>query len=366
MKIARVEAFLLEKALTSTMRISRGGFTKRVHCLVRVHTECGIIGLGEGIGTAAYVKALIDGGIGRLAIGLDPREIESVRQAVLEPHVYFELKGSAICAASAIETACWDIKGKALGVPVYELLGGLIGPEIELYASDVYFEHPDAMAGRARAIVDRGIRTVKAHIGCGGLAADTERVAALRNAIGADVGLMIDLNCGYSYGDALRATRLWERYDLAWLEEPLRLECFDRLGDLRSRCRIPIAAGENEFRTFGFKTLFESGSVDVAMPDIGRCGGIEETRRICSLAAAAGVDVSPHNFSSGVLLAATAHLLAATPEANLLEFDASTNAVYEELLVEPLRLRDGRLRVSQAPGLGVELKPETIERYAPR
>lgn len=362
MKITRVETFLLQKPLTSTMRISRGGFTTRSHCLVRVHTDTGLTGLGEGVGTARYVKALIDGHMGSLVLGLDPMRIETIRAAVLDAQVYFEHKGSAICAASAIETACWDIRGKALGLPVYELLGGLCRAEIDVYASDVYIDTPDAMAARARSIVDRGIRTVKAHIGTS-LSEDTARVEAMRRAIGSDAGLMIDLNCGYTYTDALRACTNWARYDLTWLEEPLRLESAERLGDLRARCAMPIAAGENEFRVYGFKSLFERASVDVAMPDIGRCGGIEETKRICGLAAAFGVEASPHCFSSGVLLAATVHVLAATPEANWLEFDTSGNAVYDELLVEPMRLIGGRLQVSHQPGLGCELTPEIINRY---
>jgi len=135
------------------------------------------------------------------------------------------------------------------------------------------------------------------------------------------------------------------------------------MGDLRSLSEIPIASGENEFKTYGFKRLFDYRAIDVAMPDIGRVGGLMETKNICSLAETYGIPVSPHNFSSGVLLAATIHLMASTPNTLWLEMDTSGNAVYEELLKDPLKLSDGYIEVSNQPGLGVELKEETIKKY---
>ena len=133
---------------------------------------------------------------------------------------------------------------------------------------------------------------------------------------------------------------------------------------MRNRTEIPIAAGENEFQLYGFKELFDRRAVDVAMPDIGRVGGILETRNICTLAESHGIPVSPHNFSSGILLAATIHLMASTPNTMLLEYDSSQNAVYEELLTEPLQFEDGQIEVPQNPGLGVHLPEEIIRNYA--
>lgn len=364
MKITAVHVHLLEKKLSSSMRISRGGFTVRHHAIVEVKTDAGICGLGEGIGTARTIKGIIEEKLGSLVVGCDPFEIETIRQKTIDSQVYFERKGSAICAASAIEMACWDIKGKALGVPVYELLGGKVRDALEVYASDVYWEEdPKRMAKSAKRIVDRGIKTVKAHIGYKGPDEDVRRVEALRNAIGAKHGLMIDLNCGYTFTQALRAVELWEDFDLYWLEEPLNPNHLERYGELRGKSEIPIAAGENEFQTYGFKELFDKRAVDVAMPDIGRAGGIMETKHICALAQAYGVEVSLHNFSSGVLLAATMHLMAATPNTSLLEFDTSENAIYDELLVEPLKMKNGTLLIPQAPGLGVELKKSLLKRY---
>src|SRR3989338_6984144 len=147
MKITQVEVIVLKKNLTSAMRISRGGFKTRAHLLVRVHTDEGITGLGEAIGNTALIHGILTNYLVGQAIGLDPFNIEILREKLMDSHVYFERKGSALCAFSAIEMACWDIKGKALKVPVYQLLGGLYRDKIEAYASDIYWEEdPEVMA----------------------------------------------------------------------------------------------------------------------------------------------------------------------------------------------------------------------------
>jgi len=365
MKITSIKVFLLQKKLSSTMRISRGGFDVRNHTIVEVHTDEGITGLGEGVGNAHLVKAILEGQMGNLALGLDPFNIEKVRNTLIDSQVYFERMGSAICAASAIEMACWDIKGKALNVPVYQLLGGLYQEQLEAYASDVYWEeNTDDMVRNAIRIKELGFKTIKAHIGYKPPSEDIEKVQALRSALGNDTNVMIDLNAGYNSFDAYQASRLWEQFNLTWLEEPLNPNHIGALGDLKAKSNIPIASGENEFRLYGFKELFDKKAVNVAMPDIARVGGIQEAKNISILAESFGIPVSPHNFSSGILLAATIHLMASTPNAILLEMDTSNNAIYEELLIEPLEFRNGYVNVSQLPGLGVVLRKETIEQYA--
>ncbi|MEK7689669.1 MAG: mandelate racemase/muconate lactonizing enzyme family protein, partial [Bdellovibrionota bacterium] len=355
---------LLQKQLNSTMRISRGGFRVRNHLIVEVMTDQGVSGLGEAVGNVKYAQGILENAMIHLAIGFDPFNIEALRQKLLDSQVYFERMGSAICAASAIEMACWDIKGKALGVPVYQLLGGMVHPKLDTYVSDIYWEQePAAMAKSARRILDRGFTAVKAHVGAENSRKDFNRIRALRSEIGPSTRMMIDLNAGYEYSDALNAALRWSEFDLTWLEEPINPEHRDRMSDLRSRCRVPIAGGENEFRIHGFRDLFEKKSLDIAMPDIGRAGGIQETKDICVLAAAFGVEVSPHCFSSGVLLAATAQLMASTPNAKLLEFDSSDNAIIDDLLITPPQFENGMYLVPENPGLGVVLRPETLKKY---
>lgn len=362
--ITKVEVLLTRKDLKTTMRISRGGFTVRQHALVKVHTDSGIVGWGEGIGNAALVKTIIETYIAPGVLGKDAFNLNALRRQFLHDPVYFERKGSVLCALSAIEMACWDIKGKALGVPCYQLLGGLAQGLLPAYASDVYWEkNIDAVAHNARRIASLGYKIIKAHLGFASADEDTARVRALREAIGPDIKLMIDLNAGYDLMEARRAIKLWAPYDLTWLEEPLAPDLIGALADLRRHSPIPIAAGENEFQLHGFKALLEAGAVDVAMPDIGRVGGLLETQQICALAGAFGVPVSPHNFSSGILLAATAHLMAATPNTTWLEMDTSGNAIYLELLDGGWRFENGFLHVSSSPGLGVAPRPESFERH---
>ena len=365
MKITHIEVIFLQKKLLNTMQISRGGFKIRNHTLVKVHTDSGISGLGEGIGNALLVKAILKEQMCDLAVGHDPFNIESLRKLLLDSQVYFERQGSTICAASAIEMACWDIKGKALGVPVYELLGGLYQNSLQTYASDVYWqEKPSDMVSEALRIVDLGHKAIKIHIGHGSPKEDYDRIQAIRVALGDGFPLMVDLNAGYNTLDGRLAALLWESLDITWLEEPINPNHIEAMADLRSKSAIPIASGENDFRTYGFKRLFELRAVDVAMPDIGRVGGLMETKNICALAETYGIPLSPHNFSSGVLLAATIHLMASTPNTQWLEIDTSGNAVYEELLTNPLKFNEGYVSVPDEPGLGVELKEETLNNYA--
>jgi L-alanine-DL-glutamate epimerase-like enolase superfamily enzyme len=364
MKIIDVRVHLLRKKLSSPMRISRGGFTFREHAVVEVITDAGISGLGEGVGDPPMVKAIIEGVLRNEVKGLDPLNIEGIRNKLLDGKVYFERKGSVICAASAIETACWDILGKEQNLPLYQLLGGLVSDKIEVYASDVYWEENSrSMASNAERIAKQGIRTVKIHLGCLPPEQEVERIRVIREVLGPDVCLMIDLNAGYDGASALRAAQLWEKYDIYWLEEPVNPSLADIQADLRKQTNIPIASGENEFRLEGFKYLFDQGAVDIAMPDIGRVGGIQETYDICMLAKTFDVAISPHNFSSGVLLAATAHLMFAVANTKLLEIDTSDNAVYHEFFPDPFQIKDGFAFPSDRPGLGVELSEEILELY---
>jgi L-alanine-DL-glutamate epimerase-like enolase superfamily enzyme len=365
MKIKDIRVHLLQKKLTSSMRISRGGFDVRNHLIIEVETDEGITGLGEGVGNARLIQQILLGSMIDQALGLDPNNIEKIRKKLIDSHVYMERKGSVICAASAIEMACWDIKGKALNVPVLQLLGGLYREKIEAYASDIYWEaEPEKMGENASRAKKLGFCAIKAHLGCKSPREDMVRVHALRDAIGPDTGLMIDLNGGYNSIEAFQAAKLWEPFNLHWLEEPVDPNQIDGLADLRSRTSVPIASGENEFRAHGFKQLFDKKAVDVAMPDIGRVGGIQETRNICALAHCYGVLVSPHNYSSGILLGATLQLMASIPNAYLLEIDTSDNAIYQELLIEPLQIEGGYVKVPQFPGLGVKLDQEVLKKYS--
>jgi D-galactarolactone cycloisomerase len=218
------------------------------------------------------------------------------------------------------------------------------------------------MADVAKTFVDAGFRCVKTHIGAE-RDRDLVRIEALRRAIGPKIGLMIDINTGYDRQTALEQGRKFAAFDPFWYEEPIPPADYEGHAWLRKQLPTPIAAGENLYTTCGFEPMFASRGCDYVMPDILRCGGIRETRLICEAAEREGVVASPHNFSSGVGLAATLHLMAAVPEIQLLEYDSSATSIYEELFVEPLAVKDGSVRVPTGPGLGVALTDAIIAKY---
>lgn len=360
-KITKIEVIHLRKDLHTGMRISRGGFRVREHALVRITCEDGTTGLGEGVGHAQRVVALLKAGLAQKVLGRRIDQIESLKRSLLEDEVYFERCGSAVCAISALEMACWDALGRKLGVPASVLLGTPVQDSIRAYASDIYWlEKPDLLGRRAAELVEKGFQCVKAHLGCEEPKRDAARVAAIRRAAGSDVGVMIDLNAGYSRNQAREAVQRWAEYQLLWLEEPFHPDDLDGLAELRHFSPIPLAAGENWFTRKDFLRPIELGCVDYLMPDAGRVGGLGELRAIAGMAEAHRQTVSPHNFSSGILLGATLQVMATLPNAEWLEMDGSENAIYNELLEEPLKNLDGRIQVPEYPGFGTRLPEEII------
>jgi L-alanine-DL-glutamate epimerase-like enolase superfamily enzyme len=213
------------------------------------------------------------------------------------------------------------------------------------------------MAETAARYVEQGYRCVKTHIGAPGEGdRDLQRVEAVRQAIGPDVGFMIDVNTVFEPEQALAFGRALIPFRPYWYEEPVWPVDASGHAWLRARLPLKIATGENLYLSQGFEPLWTHQACDYVMPDILRCGGIEQTRQICQAALRHGVIPSPHNFSSGVGLAATLHLMAALPETEWLEFDPTGTAIYEELFIEPLQVERGRVRVPTTPGLGVRLR----------
>ena len=363
MRISEIEAVVLKKPMERPLLVSRGSMAARTAVLVLVHTDEGITGLGESVGEPSGVVAVLRDHLGPLLLGEDPLDIERLWEKMFASGIYWDLKGALVIALSGIDIALWDIKGKSLGVPVYQLLGGACRRTLRAYASDLFWDEPETMADAAATYVHDGFPIVKAHIGRE-LEGDIARVKAIRHAIGEDAGLMIDINCAYDRPTAVRMGRRFEEFSPFWYEEPLRPYDVEGYRDLHHQVRIPLALGENEFTKHGFLDLFQQGAVDYIMPDPGRVGGLTEMKKVAALAEAFNRVVSPHNFSSGVLLAATLHFMAATPNADLLEFDVTGTAIYDELLAEPLKVNRGVVDVPQRPGLGVVLTDEVRERYA--
>lgn len=362
MRITHVDVVHLRKPMAKPLVVSRGALAARSAIVVLVHTDEGTTGLGESVGDPSGVVPIIRDQLAPLLIGEDPFDIERLWEKMYASRVYWDLKGALVIAMSGIDIALWDIKGKSLGVPVYQLLGGACRDKIRAYASDLFWDEPDVMARAASTYVRDGFGIVKTHIGRD-LDGDIVRLRAIRKAIGDEASLMVDINCGYDRPTAVRMGKRFEEFNPFWYEEPLRPQDVEGCRQLRRQVAIPIAIGENEFTKYGFVELFKKEAVDYVMPDPARVGGITETKKIAALAEAFNLVITPHNFSSGILLAATLHVIASTPNADLLEFDVTGTGIYDELLVEPLRVDGGFVDIPQGPGLGVVLTDAVRERY---
>lgn len=364
MHITAVRNLPLVRTLDRPQRNSCETRRERRFNIVIVETDAGISGMGDAYGDPLLVGPILERRLGPMAVGLDPRDIAALWKRLFASRAFWEIGGSFLCGISAIEVACWDIHGQSEGVSVCELLGGRRREQIEAYASDLHWDDPTYMADTAAKYVAQGFRCVKNHIGAPcERERDLERCRAIRAAIGPDVGLMIDINTAFDRETALIRGREFADFNPFWYEEPIAPLDVRGHAWLRSQLPLKIATGENLYTTYGFEPLFECGGCDYCMPDILRCGGIEQTRQICAAAERHGVTVSPHNYSSGVGLAATLQLMAALPETTLLEFDPTQTAVYEELFIDPLIVERGHVRVPTRPGLGVRLADAVLEKY---
>ncbi len=357
MRIKDVRAYVISKPLTTPLRVARGDMQARTTVVVLVETDEGILGVGEAIGIPPMIKAAIEQYLKKMVVGEDPFDVEKLWTRMFVPTVYWELKGSYLSAISGIEMALWDIMGKAQKAPAYKLLGGKYRDRVKAYASDLFWEGKEAMASKAKKFVEQGFSIVKTHVGRDPVE-DVERVEAIREAVGDDVEIMVDINCGFDRATAYRFAEAIEDCNIFWFEEPLPPYDVEGYKELKSRIDIPIAAGENEFTLHGFKLLCPG--IDYAMPDIARTGGMLEVKKISDYLRTQNIICSPHVFSSGILLAATLQLMACTPNCDLLEYDTTGTAIRDELLAEPLELAGEFVKIPDTPGLGVKFDEKRL------
>jgi L-alanine-DL-glutamate epimerase-like enolase superfamily enzyme len=356
--------------------------------LVQVHTDEGIVGLGEAAAYGGFLEStesLITGELRRTILGHDPFRIEKLWQMMATRAHQRGRRGMLMQAISGVDIALWDIVGQATRTPLYRLLGGY-ADTLPVYASaGFYAEDKDAaaLAEEVGGYAERGFRCVKIKVGrqpdallnpLHEMAAqdyatvsfeeDVERVRAARRAIGPSVKLAIDANNAWTPSLALKFMREVENEDIYWLEEPVGTEDIDGSAYVAQQLVTPVAGYETESALPGFRELIQRRAVDIVQPDVIWSGGITETRKIAALAHAYGLPVIPHNFSSAVAAIANMHFIASIPNGSWLEFDQNPNALRSELFEEPLTVdRDGTIRLPERPGLGVTLSQATIDRY---
>jgi L-rhamnonate dehydratase len=342
--------------------------------IIRVHTDAGITGIGEAHTSPLALKAIIDAPISHVAtqglkgllMGQDPLNINGLWESMYYHSMSYGRRGAVVQAISGIDMALWDIFGKATGQPVHQLLGGALRDSVPVYASDLTPDTAQGIVAKAREHVDRGFGAVK--FGWGGLGKnireDTAWVHDVRKAVGPDVDIMVDMGMPVPFESAVWLANAMAEDQVFFLEEPLSPDDLDGFAALVAVSPTPIATGEKETTRFGFRDLMERGGLKVIQPDVGRAGGLTEMRRIATLAEVRNTRVIPHCWSTDILVSATLQFLATQKDAPYQEYNVMDNPFRSELVRNPIRVSDGRARVPQEPGLGIDLNEETLEKYA--
>jgi L-alanine-DL-glutamate epimerase-like enolase superfamily enzyme len=351
--------------------------------LVRIETECGLVGHGEAkaaVGSAGVNRSLVTAIEEELApwlVGQDPRDVARLWEVLYNgvradyalsrarAFPVLSRRGLTICAMSGVDMALWDILGKSLNAPVWRLLGGKCRESLPAYASGGWANEHNIGAQLCGYLERGGFRAVKMRVGVadGDVMTSVRRVRAARKAIGDDVDLMVDAHGTYSVAEAKRFAREVADCRLAWLEEPVSADDKRGCAEVRSSTDIPIAAGESEFTRFDFRDLVDLRAVDVLQPDLAICGGITEALRIAALASAYQLRIAPHLWGGALMFAAGLHLAAACSSVDILEYSVGANPMLHELAEETFSVAHGRLTFPDGPGLGVTVRDDFVARY---
>jgi D-galactarolactone cycloisomerase len=371
-KITAVRAYRLGAELERPFLFSQWRYTRRETTLVEVETDAGVAGWGEGYGPSAPLAAALSEFFAPLVMGRDPRDTESLWHFLFARTIDYGQKGTMLAAISALDIACWDIKARDAGVPLYRLLGGEQIDAVPCYATGFYpGEDPEReFPGEAERYMAGGFRAAKMKVGFG-LERDAALVKLVRAALGAGVRLMIDANHAYTPAEAIAVGRRVAGEEIAWFEEPVSPLDLDGYVEVKRALPMPIAGGECEFTRFGFEPLLRRRAVDYAQPDLCSCGGISEGLKIAALASVYNVHVTPHAWGSAIGQAAALHYYAARPrhpgsltaEDKLIECDQTENPFRTRIVREPIVLDVGRWRLPQCPGLGIEIDRAALGRF---
>ena len=359
--------------------------------VVVIHTDDGITGVGETDTNPWVARECIRArgthcmglGLEEMLLGEDPLQPEAIWRKLYSGSKMTGRRGAVICALGAIDMALWDIRGKALGQPIYKLLGGAVKDSITPYASLIptgrtLAEYREGLVSAAIAAKEYGFQAGKMEVCIKGPythnaiqeadEAVVELVAACRDAVGPKFVMMVDVAyCWSNAKEALRVLKRLEPYDLFFLETPLDIDDLDGYAYLAERSPIRIAAGEWQNTHWEFLDLADRGRLDVLQPDVGRVGGFSEIRKVAQIAADRGRLIVPHCWKSGIGIAASAHFAAATACCPYIEFlpaNLTDSKLRQELVSDELAMSNGQIALPEKPGLGVELNLDALRKFA--
>ncbi len=367
----------------------KAGYIRGGHSLfVKIYTNQGIIGHGEGVdatpGTYHLVKSM-----GQRLKGQNPLNVNRLFEQTRKSG-FFEgaQSGMFVAVLTAVETALWDIAGKALGVPVYQLLGGKFRDSIRVYMDTALYQNqlpkPEDFAKAAREAVDMGFTAVKFDLDQANdpnkydrfnwtaSPAEIQRMydqmAAARKEVGPKIDICADMHGRYDAITGEKAAKILEPLNLMWLEEPIPAENTDAYKKITQSTSTPICAGENHYLAYGFRPLLESGAVDIIMPDLQKCGGLGEGQRIANLANLYYVPFAPHMVASYLGAMACAHVCASVPNFMIMEWQIyfHKEPMYKEIVKFEGEMveKNGFIKVRDVPGIGVEINEEGMKKYA--
>jgi L-alanine-DL-glutamate epimerase-like enolase superfamily enzyme len=372
MKIESVNATLLEATPEAGVTFGIGAFNTYSMVLVEIRSDDGHVGYGEAIARRGgqMTATAVTGLLRDVLLGADPRNIEGLWVAMVDQlRRWGHTSGVVMEAVSGVDCALWDLVGKAEGKPVWQLLAGAGRELVPVYSSSVYISDVDSMVKEAVEQKERGFARLKVKIGRapseGGQGADLQALAAIREAVGDELILVVDANGAYDAADAIRMGRHMEALDIRWFEEPVPADDLAGYARVHAMTATPLARGETDFGIFTMRDVIERRLIDVVQPDLARCGGITGARHVWTLAYAANLAFAPHTgFSGGLSQIAALHAAAAAPGLLCLEHMFIDNPLREIFTGGYPVARNGYLETPSSPGFGVDLDEEKVARYS--
>ena len=366
MKITRIVTRHLQREMGNKVWNSQTRWRHKDMVLVFLETDTGLIGLGEAWTTGGSPQALIrtiEDDLGPVLLGADPHYVTRIWSDIYKSTALSSRRGIVSSALGAVDTALWDLIGKAAQAPLYQLLGAYTD-QVPCYASAGLYgldKAPADLGAEMAGYIQQGFRDVKMKVGGVALKEDIERVKAARQAIGATGRLMVDANYTLDVPRVLRMAKAFEPYDIYWLEAPVPPDDIIGQAKVNALSPIPVCGNETEHGADRFRELILQRAVEYVQFDIAACGGISEGRKIAHLAASFNMPVTLHASSTGILLAASLHLAASLPNLDSMEYHMLHQWLFDKLPEGTFKPAQGGLvRPPPGPGIGIELHYEDV------